>query len=448
MKVWRSGTGNNIIECFSENNPSADTWVRIVASALLSYIGTQSTSGEMRLVFDGRSLQYYDDNGFGNYTLFQIAQTASLLSASALGAFLTVDSVAGGAGDGNLVIGYSISAALERAYIFSNAGGISNGIPDTGEADRALWHVKNVGATSIIPSLYQGVTSQVANLHENRDGANALLSGFSNIGKYFLDADKGAGKVLTSDANGVGSWAAGGGGSNILLDGSSHTDTTNSACNRGDLIVGNSSNVWDDLVIGADKKVLASDGTDATWTSIDNSHLPNRTRTKWIWQQDFAQVNGTAASINEQGTYPARVETRTLASAPAAKPTGFHYVWEVPKDYVSGTSLTFKVLWHPTAAGSNPDDSWYARIHVVRFLPGTTLYDATRTTIGTSIILDDTIPAAKQMTESTIGSTTPASLTAGEYLAVAFDRDQDNAADTTTAGVSWHGIKIEYTADM
>jgi hypothetical protein len=61
---------------------------------------------------------------------------------------------------------------------------------------------------------------------------------------------------------------AGGGGSNALLDGSAHTDTVAQGVTRGSLIYGNSTPKWDELVIGASaspKKVLTSDGTDASW---------------------------------------------------------------------------------------------------------------------------------------------------------------------------------------
>lgn len=45
-----------------------------------------------------------------------------------------------------------------------------------------------------------------------QDSANGALSYITHEGKYQLLADKGAGKVLTSDANGVGSWSAAAGG--------------------------------------------------------------------------------------------------------------------------------------------------------------------------------------------------------------------------------------------
>lgn len=43
---------------------------------------------------------------------------------------------------------------------------------------------------------------------------------------------------------------------NALLDGSAHTDTTNSAVTQGDIIIGNSTPAWDDLAIGTVGQVL------------------------------------------------------------------------------------------------------------------------------------------------------------------------------------------------
>lgn len=76
------------------------------------------------------------------------------------------------------------------------------------------------------------------------------------------------GHVLTVDAASAAGmkWAAAAAaGTNALLDGSSHTDTTASAVTRGDLIYGNSTPAWDDLALGSAGKVLKSDGTDLGW---------------------------------------------------------------------------------------------------------------------------------------------------------------------------------------
>lgn len=53
-----------------------------------------------------------------------------------------------------------------------------------------------------------------------------------------------------------------------------HTDTAAQTVSRGSLIYGNSTPAWDELVIGSSNKVIASDGTDAAWTTLTLSHLP------------------------------------------------------------------------------------------------------------------------------------------------------------------------------
>jgi hypothetical protein len=53
---------------------------------------------------------------------------------------------------------------------------------------------------------------------------------------------------------------------NALLDGSNHSDTASDAATRGSVIVGNSSNEWDE-VVASSRAVLASDGTDTTMDS-------------------------------------------------------------------------------------------------------------------------------------------------------------------------------------
>lgn len=68
-------------------------------------------------------------------------------------------------------------------------------------------------------------------------------------------------KFLRGDATPT--WAVPPSGSNALLDGSAHTDTTNSAVTKGDLIVGNSTPAWDDLAVGSDGQVLTADSTQA-----------------------------------------------------------------------------------------------------------------------------------------------------------------------------------------
>lgn len=96
------------------------------------------------------------------------------------------------------------------------------------------------------------------------------------IGNYSgvpaVPADEGtAGQVLTSaGAGSQPTWAAASGGSSHnLLDGSTHPDTVAQSVSRGSLIVGNSTPKWDELVIGSASTLLKSDGTDASWGTVN-----------------------------------------------------------------------------------------------------------------------------------------------------------------------------------
>lgn len=92
-----------------------------------------------------------------------------------------------------------------------------------------------------------------------------------------------------------------GGGTNALLDGSSHTDTVAQTVSRGSLIYGNSTPAWDELTIGTLNKVLATDGTDAAWTTLTLSHLPatvlNNTQDN-SFGAHYLDVTRTAAPSN------------------------------------------------------------------------------------------------------------------------------------------------------
>lgn len=59
------------------------------------------------------------------------------------------------------------------------------------------------------------------------------------------------------------------GGSNILLDGTNHTDTLNGAVVRGDLIAGNGTPKWARLAVGGASTLLTTNGTDPAWSTVN-----------------------------------------------------------------------------------------------------------------------------------------------------------------------------------
>jgi hypothetical protein len=53
-----------------------------------------------------------------------------------------------------------------------------------------------------------------------------------------------------------------------------HGDTLAAAVTRGSIIVGNATPAWSELVVGTANQVLATDGTDAAWTTLAKANLP------------------------------------------------------------------------------------------------------------------------------------------------------------------------------
>lgn len=135
-------------------------------------------------------------------------------------------------------------------------------------------------------------------------------------------------------------------GTNALLDGTNHTDTTNSAVTRGDIIIGNSTPAWDDLAIGSAGHVLTSDGTDPAWKIADA--IAQAGSTQQITSQTALQ-NDNALSLaigaNETWTYVVDAEyTATLLT------TGVKVGVTVP----AGATLVLKVAAINGAGGTAP----------------------------------------------------------------------------------------------
>ena len=96
----------------------------------------------------------------------------------------------------------------------------------------------------------------------------------------------------------------GGGTPSALLDGGTmHTDTTNSAATRGDVIIANSTPAWDDLAIGANGKVLHSDGTDPSWQFVAYSEVTGTPTIPTVYQYRLynTTTNGTQTELFTDG---------------------------------------------------------------------------------------------------------------------------------------------------
>ena len=93
--------------------------------------------------------------------------------------------------------------------------------------------------------------------------------------EYTLPTDFPAttGMALVGTDAGVLSWAAAPAAAAHDILSASHGDTLADAVVRGDVVVGNATPKWSRLAIGANERYIGSDGTDATWSQVDHSHL-------------------------------------------------------------------------------------------------------------------------------------------------------------------------------
>jgi hypothetical protein len=98
--------------------------------------------------------------------------------------------------------------------------------------------------------------------------AAAAGSDFAGQGQLWVKNDSPATLWFTDDVGTDTQLGAGGGANHDILDGSVHQDSVADGVTRGSIIYGNATPKWDELVVGTDKQVLVSDGTDVAWDTI------------------------------------------------------------------------------------------------------------------------------------------------------------------------------------
>ena len=95
------------------------------------------------------------------------------------------------------------------------------------------------------------------------------------------------------------------GGSSHTMLSATHTDTTAGTVARGDLITGQTASPkWQRLAIGANNRVLFSDGTDVSWSTVPNAALANSSIT----------INGTTNQVSVSGSPVSLGGTITLST--------------------------------------------------------------------------------------------------------------------------------------
>lgn len=180
------------------------------------------------------------------------------------------------------------------------------------------------------------------------------------------------------------------------------------------------------------------------------SYFAQRTRRHFLGMSQWTQARGTVATTTVVGgTWPDWTGPVTaFETAPADAPQGFTSTWVVPGDYVPGTNLTVKVTWTLPTLGGSVDTLWVPRIHMFRFVPGTSLYDATGSTTYTStgLLADSTTPAKTVYVSTITSAASLASLVSGDTVRLGLDRYTDDTNDAYEFSIYVLGISIEYTA--
>lgn len=144
------------------------------------------------------------------------------------------------------------------------------------------------------------------------------------------------------------------GGANHNLLSATHSDTTAATVARGDLLAGiGATATWQRLGIGAANRVLASDGTDASWTVLAKTHLPSA-----VTFEDEANVFTMAGGLTLDNQLGLRLREADVNGdeyiehrAAGAITTSATYTWPAPAAGFLRADTSGGLTWN-TAAGT------------------------------------------------------------------------------------------------
>lgn len=108
------------------------------------------------------------------------------------------------------------------------------------------------------------------------------------VGSTLQYTDGGGWKVIDANGSIVGS------STNVLLDGTIHSDTVAQSVTRGSLVYGNSTPKWDEFVVGGANSVLKSDGTDFSWAASTGTGSPVLATSPTLVTPDIGAATGTS----------------------------------------------------------------------------------------------------------------------------------------------------------
>lgn len=311
----------------------------------------------------------------------------------------------------------------------------------------AMLHIKSaLAATDVLLKLQRRASQSVDIATILDSNGTTALSGLDSAGAYYLVAGAGAGKVYTSDANGVGSWQAASGGTHDILS-ATHTDTLTASVVRGDLIVGNTTPKWSRLAKGSAKQVLAmnSGGNDPEWATLDDTYIANRTRSVYIPFTEFIEDGPTipSAYLVEGGSggavFPDNIKYLELPNAAAPQ---FMAVFQMPLDYVSGGAISWKLKFMSYGIGTGNV--------ALRFYIKNISEAETATGTADSSVIDTPVYTPPSGTTDELDtytiSTYNTNIVAGDLVRISFRRSGSVAGDTYNDALPFLGLMVEYAA--
>lgn len=181
---------------------------------------------------------------------------------------------------------------------------------------------------------------------------------------------------------------------------------------------------------------LTNDGSGAlSWGQIDNTYIASRTRNVFL-----APVVFVTTTTTNVGTAPNQIQQKSCSGTTT---TTFSTIIRMPADY---SSLSVVRLLYSNAGTSTNPVIWNAYSKVLT--DGTDAIGAYSGTSQINATPSGTTSLMKIESFPTSGSYFLTSVAANDYVRISVQRDATDANDTNTSAMQFHGISIEYTADM
>lgn len=227
------------------------------------------------------------------------------LKQSTLGGAVTVGTIA----DADVPDSITVTLAATATALAANGGNCSGnnfalGVDASGVGECAQPAFSNLSGSATDAQIPDTITASnyLPLAGGTMTGELALAaSGAALSGGGLVDCDTAGTSKLLWDATtarfSCGTDQTGGGSAHDILS-ATHTDSTAAAVSRGSVIVGQTATPkWQELVIGAANTVLGSDGTDATWTSLTDAHVPDTITLTNITQITNRAISDTTGTL-------------------------------------------------------------------------------------------------------------------------------------------------------